>query len=90
MEPMKPVFTAIVLGWKGRDLAKAWPWRVRFYLFLSRMVLNAYALKRHARPFSLLSPVAREGLLVYLSRHPSPYVRRLVRWWKQLALVSAC
>lgn len=85
---MRLVFATIVPGWKGRKLPRAVPRHVRLLLILSLSLVDVLALARHGRTFRLLPPHRRERLLDDMARHRSGRVRRIVHWWKLIALVT--
>lgn len=87
---MHPVLRAIVPGWKGRPLPATLPRRVVVGLHLSFAVADLLALVRHGRTFRMLPLRRREELLQKMATHRLPWLRRLVYWWKCVALVTRC
>jgi hypothetical protein len=85
---LRLVFATIVPDWHGRPLPAAFPLHVRLLLLLSLSLVDLVALLRHGRTFRLLPPHRREQLLQDMALHRSPRLRRIVQWWKLLALVT--
>jgi hypothetical protein len=85
---LRLVFATIVPGWHGRPLPAAFPRHVRLLLILSLSLVDLVALTRHGRTFRLLPPHRREQLLHDMAQHRSARLRRMVQWWKLIALVT--
>lgn len=57
-------------------------------LHLTLAVADLLAILRHGRTFRLLAPGRREALLQSMATHRMNWLRRLVQWWKLVALVT--
>ena len=87
---MKKVFEAIVPGWKGVDIPKAFPLHVRFFLRASVVLTHVFSIARHGLPFGMISCEKRMQIIEMLYHHRNATIRNIVQFWKLTAIMTQC